>query len=421
MTDNDLGPASLLVHSWAEGHSKQAAETGRVTHAHAALGGVLMLQSWRLGRIAGVEIGLHWTVLGIALLLAFGLGGSVLPAAAPGYPGFVYGTWAVLSAILFLFCLLGHELAHVLVARRFGVTARRITLWLLGGVSELDGEAPTPRAELFIAGAGPLSSLAFGGISAGLAYGVGALGGPGVVVVSLAWLAAVNVLLGVFNLLPGAPLDGGRVLRAVLWRIRGDRDRAQIAADWAGVGLGVALGALGLVELVYVRGFGGVWLILLGWFLVVAANADRTRVRVTGALAGRSVRDIMSGGVVYGNVTESAGQFLDRVVAGSRHHAFPLVDLDGRVVGLVRRADLFRLTPAQRAMGRLADVSARADPVGVVPVDTAAVDAVKALGPASPLVCVTDGGRLVGVVSAADVSHAVELSSASRPQAFHPG
>ena len=379
-----------------------------------------MGRSWRLGRIAGVEIGVHWTVLGIAWLLVYGLYGSVLPAAAPGYPALVYGAWSVLAALLFLASLLGHELAHVLVARRFGVTARRITLWLLGGVSELDSEAPTPRAEAFIAGAGPLSSLVFGGVGVGAAVGMAAVGGPRVAVVALTWLAGVNVLLGVFNLLPGAPLDGGRVLRAALWRIRGDRNRAQIAADWAGVGLGLALGALGLAELVFAGGYGGPWLVLLGWFLITAATADRTRVRITSALAGRTVGDIMSTDVPYGYVTELAGPFLDRVATDQRHLAFPLIDLDGQLAGLVRRADLVRLTPEQRAVVRLVDL-ARSTGAAVVPVDAAATDAVTRLGPRTPLACVVDAGRLVGVVSAADVSHAVDAGPAARRPAWRPG
>lgn len=373
-----------------------------------------MRQSLRLGRIAGAEVGVNWTVLGIALLLAFGLYGTVLPEAAPGYPALVYGLLAGLTVILFLSCLLGHELAHVLVARRFGVTARRITLWLLGGVSELDGEAPTPRAELFIAGAGPLTSLAFGALGAAAMFGVSALGGPGAVVVALAWLTAVNVLLAVFNLLPGAPLDGGRVLRAVLWRIRGDRDWAQIAADWAGVGLGLALGALGLAAVLYQSGYGGLWLILLGWFLITAANADRARVRITSALAGHSVGDIMSTGVECGYVTETAEQFLDRVVSHSRHRAFPVIDLDGQAAGLVRRADVVRLPAPQRAAVRLGDLASASRPICVVPVEAAATDALKGLGPMTPLACVTSAGRLVGVVSAADVSHAVEVDAANR-------
>jgi Zn-dependent protease len=387
----------------------------------ARVGEDLMWNSWRLGRVAGVEVRVNWTVLGIVLLLVIELSGSVLPQAAPGHPALVYWAWAVLVAALFLLSLLGHELAHVVVARRFGVRARRITLWLLGGVSELDGEAPTPRAELLIAGAGPLCSVLFGAVAAGVAFGAAAFGGPTVVVAAVSWLAGVNVLLGVFNLLPGAPLDGGRVLRAGLWWLRGDKDRAQITADWAGFGLGVALAAVGLIEVVYARGFGGLWLVLLGWFLMMAANADRARVRIFRALAGRSVRGIMSAQVDYGYVSESAEQFVDRVMSHSRHRVFPLVDLDGSVAGLVRRADLARVPPPQRALVRLADLAAPTREGGVVPAAAAAVDAVKSLGPMTPLACVVEDGRLVGVVSAADVSHAVEVGAPARPAAWHPG
>src|SRR5262245_45449787 len=127
----------------------------------------VMRQSFRLGRIAGVDVGVNWSVLVIVVFLAFGLATNVLPVAAPGFPALAYAGWAFVVALLFFVGLLAHELAHVVVARRYGVRAKRITLWLLGGVSELDGEPPTPRADLFVAGAGPLTSLLIGGVVTG--------------------------------------------------------------------------------------------------------------------------------------------------------------------------------------------------------------------------------------------------------------
>src|SRR5690606_35761152 len=182
---------------------------------------------------------------------------------------------------------LGHELAHALTARRYGVEARRITLWLLGGVSELDTDAPTPRAEFLIAAAGPAASLVFGGVAAVGTLLAGFAGASPLIVVALTWLAGVNVLLAVFNLLPGAPLDGGRIVRAVMWRLRGDKDRAQIAANRAGVVVGILLAALGGLQILFLNNFGGLWLALIGWFLISAARAETTGVRLRRALDGR--------------------------------------------------------------------------------------------------------------------------------------
>ena len=239
-----------------------------------------MRQTVRLGRLAGVDIGVHWTVLVVVLLLALGLSTNVLPIAAPGFVTLAYVSWAFVVAVLFFACLLAHELAHVLVARRFGVKAKRVTLWLLGGVSELDSDPPTPKADLLVAGAGPLTSLVLGGIGTGAAFGAGALGLPRLVVVALSWLAGVNLIIGVFNLLPGAPLDGGRILRAILWRFRGDRLKAGVAADRAGAGLGLVLAGVGLVQILFTRELTGLWQRLLlatqfAWCAVVGLRTFR--------------------------------------------------------------------------------------------------------------------------------------------------
>src|SRR5512139_1938422 len=182
-----------------------------------------MRQTVRLGRFAGIPVGVHWSVFVIMLLLVQGLAVAILPAGAAGQAAVVYWGVAVVVAVLFLAALLAHELAHALVARHYGVRVRAITLWLLGGVAELDGEAPHARGDLLIALAGPLVSLASAGLFAAAAAFASAWGAGSLAVTALAWLAVVNAILGLFNLLPGAPLDGGRVLAATLWWVRGDR------------------------------------------------------------------------------------------------------------------------------------------------------------------------------------------------------
>jgi Zn-dependent protease/CBS domain-containing protein len=369
-----------------------------------------MKQTVRLGRVAGIDIGANWSALFIAALLAYGLSTAVLPTGAPGQGLLAYVLVGVVVAALFLAALLGHELAHALVAKRHGVTARRITLWLLGGVSELDNDPPTPRAELLIAAAGPAASLVFGGLAAAATAVADAGGASRLVVVGLTWLAGVNILLAIFNLLPGAPLDGGRIVRAVVWRLRGDRDQAQIAANRAGVVVGILLAALGVAQIIFLANFSGLWLVLIGWFLVSAANAETAAVRLRRALDGRSVRDIMTTEPAYGRDNQTVEAFLDDTAARHPHTSYPVVDHNGRLIGLVRLADLARIPPAGRSNLPLTAAAAPSTDVpGIAPGEPAAT-AARTLSPTNPLLAVTENDRLVGVVSPDDVEKALALA-----------
>jgi len=235
-----------------------------------------MKQTVPLGRVAGIRVGMHWSVLVMVIMIAWLLGGQVLPSMTPHQAAVAYWAVAVPCAAAFMAALLAHELAHSLVARRYGVPVTSITLWALGGVSELGGQPPTARAELRIAAAGPATSLAAGLIFGGLAAAVRAGDGPGLAVAALGWLAAMNVLLAGFNLLPGAPLDGGRILRAFLWRRTGDRVRAAQSAAAAGRAVGGALMIIGLGEVLFWADAGGLWLALIGVFVMSAAVAEAT-------------------------------------------------------------------------------------------------------------------------------------------------
>ena len=185
-----------------------------------------MNENLSLGRIAGIHVGLNWSLLVVAALIAWSLATGILPPAAPGEASAAYWTAGVVSALVFLASLLAHELAHSIVAARRGVRVEGITLWLFGGVSKLGGDAGTPAIEATVAIVGPLTSLSVAVVVALVGLAVGAAGAPAILVAGLCWLAGINVALGLFNLVPGFPLDGGRLLRALLWRWRGDRVRA---------------------------------------------------------------------------------------------------------------------------------------------------------------------------------------------------
>jgi Zn-dependent protease len=187
---------------------------------------IVMRPTLKLGTIAGIPIGVHWSVIGIMVVVTDVLAAVVLPDVAAGHSALAYWVTGVIAAISLLASIAVHEVAHAVVAKRNRVAVDRITLWLLGGVSALREEPPTPQAELRVAIAGPIASMAVA-LTAGAATVIaGALSAPDLAVAASFWLAMTNGILALFNLLPGAPLDGGRVLRAVLWRRYGDRTRA---------------------------------------------------------------------------------------------------------------------------------------------------------------------------------------------------
>ncbi|GAA0504848.1 hypothetical protein Ade02nite_70830 [Paractinoplanes deccanensis] len=235
-----------------------------------------MRQSIRLGRPHGIPVGLHWSVLVIMLLLTQGLAVSLLPAMTGGYAPAGYWLASAGFAALLLVALLLHEYAHARAAQHYGLRVRSITLWMFGGVAELDGEPPHPRAELLIALAGPAASLATAGVLL-LAVGPADSLRAGLLEAGLGWLAVMNIVLAVFNMLPGAPLDGGRALGAVIWWARGDRAAARRAAAVAGVVLGLVMALGGLFLSVATRSIAGLWLILLGWFLAAVAHDEEAR------------------------------------------------------------------------------------------------------------------------------------------------
>lgn len=373
-----------------------------------------MGQSLRLGRIAGIPVGVHWSVLVIMVLLVYGLAVEILPANAPGQRWPVYWGIGIAGALLFLSSLLAHEIAHAVVARRFGVRVERVTLWLLGGVAEFADEPPTARADLVVAGVGPLTSLVVGAGFGAVTVAAVALDLPAAVSAVLAWLAIINVVLAVFNLLPGAPLDGGRVLRALLWAWRGDRYRAAMAAARAGHTLGLVLVFVGVAQALVTGVVSGLWLALVGWFLISAANAEQAATRFRTLLNRVPVRSVMSPNPVTGDPDQSVEEFVRTVAAGTRHRAFPLRDAAGVPHGVVRLADLARVPAARRGATPLGQV---ATPLARVPV----VNGSQLLADVTPvlarggLALVVDNGRLVGVLNAEDVAHATELAELSSP------
>jgi len=373
-----------------------------------------------LGRIAGIRVGINISVFVIVAILVFGLATGRLPTAFPGRSLAAYVAAALIAALIFLGSLLAHELAHSVVARRNGIEVESIVLWLLGGVASLRGEPKSPGADFRIAIAGPLTSLGLGALFALIAGGLGLLGADGLALGALTYLAGTNVMLGVFNLIPAAPLDGGSILRAGLWRWRGDRHLAAVNAARAGRVLGFILIALGVLQLVTGVGIGGIWLALIGWFVVSAAAAEEQQARVSGRLSGLTVARVMTPQplALDGNLT--VDQFVHQVALTHRFSTYPLVDPVGRLVGLVTLNRVRDVPPEQRATTRLRDIACPPTEVPTGRPDEPIRDLLERMhGCADGRAMVVDEqGRVIGVVSPTDLARALEVADLRRLDSY---
>lgn len=370
-----------------------------------------MRDSIRLGRIAGIEVGINWSWLIILVLILWTLAAGIFPAENPGLADGTYLAMAAVAAVLFFASLFLHEMGHALTARREGMQIDGITLWLFGGVARFRGMFPNAGAELRIAIAGPLVSVGLGGLFVVVAWAT-PLARPVDGVAS--WLGYINLVLAVFNMLPAQPLDGGRVLHATLWRIKGDLAAATRLAGRAGEGLGYLMIFGGLAMFVTLGAFGGAWLAFLGWFLLTAARGETQAFLVRQALGGLRVADLMTPDPVTVDRDATLGEFMDVVAWRSRFTTYPVVD-GGAVVGLLRFRDVAAVARAEWDAHRVSErMLAIGDVVVVAPGD-AAPDALDALvaSPVSRALVVDEGGRLVGMLSISDVMRVIDASRAA--------
>ena len=377
-----------------------------------------MRETFRLGRVAGIPVGVNWSVIVIVALFAWSLATVTLPDLAPGYAEAAYWAVSVALAVVFFGCLLAHELAHSVVATHHEVGVDSITLWLLGGVSKLRGEAADPASELRIAAAGPATSVVLGVAFGAVAGLLAVAGAPELAVAALGWLAVINLVLALFNLVPAAPLDGGRLLHALVWRRTGDHAEATAAATRAGrwfgaglVGLGVLLAFGGIVT--------GLWFVLLGWFLITAARAEATHELLHGAFAQMHVRDVMTTSPIVVPADVTVADLVDHWFLRYRCSAFPVTGGDGRVTGLVT---LRRVRTTDRRGWqtlRVQDVADELSSVATATPDellTALLDRMATARGGEGRALVFEHDALVGIVSPTDLQRTIEVVGLHRPR-----
>src|SRR3989449_5780272 len=323
-----------------------------------------MNESVSLGRIAGIHVGLNWSLLVIAALIAWSLATGILPLAAPAQNAGAYWTSGFVSSFVSLPSLLAHELAPSSVALRRGVRVEGITLWLFGGVSRLGSDTASPGAQALITAVGPLTSLALGAVFLLAAAVVGAGNGSALLTAALAWLGYINIILGVFNLLPAFPLDGGRILQSLIWLRTGDRLRATRIAARIGMAFAFLLIAYGLVTFLVAGSLiGGVWSVFLGWVLLSAARSEETGGLIRQALSGVKGGEGMTPHPVPAHANISVEDALHGYVLVSRHSTFPTHDAEGRLSGLLTMAAVKNVAPDARATTLIKEVTCPLDRV----------------------------------------------------------
>jgi Zn-dependent protease/CBS domain-containing protein len=374
--------------------------------------------SFRLGRIAGVEIGVNWSWLVVVALLVWTLASGVFPSTNPGLGDGTHLAMAIVATVLFFCSLLLHELGHARQARREGMAIDGITLWLFGGVAKFKGMFPSAGAEFRIAIAGPLVSLLLGVVFVLIALIPGL---PQAVDGVVSWLGYINLSLLVFNLIPALPLDGGRILRAILWKVQGEFDRAtRLAAD-IGRGFGYLFIAGGIALFVFQGSFSGAWLAFIGWFLLQAATAEARYVLVRHALDGLRVRDLMTPDPVSVPPDLSLGEFMDKVVWERRHTTYPVVESD-RAVGLLPFRCVAEVPRREWDERRVRDCMVGRDQVPLLEPDGDAADALAELGTGNlNRALVLSGDRLVGLLSISDLARALEARPRGRRGFGEPG
>jgi Zn-dependent protease/predicted transcriptional regulator len=371
-------------------------------------------RSLRIARIAGIPVGVSpWWLL-ILVLITWSLGASYFPEAVPHISTAAAYALGLASALLLFVSILAHEFGHALVARRHGIEVEEIDLWLLGGVSRMRGDAHEPGDELRYALAGPAVTAAIAACF-GIALLLLPASTPPVITALVEYQVLVNGLILVFNMLPAFPLDGGRVLRSLLWRRSGDIERSTATAASVGRGFGYVMIFLGGLE--FLSGApAGLWLALIGFFIVMAAGAQSVGAQVQATFAGVHARDLMSTPVVSIPERTSAAQAGTEYFLPYRYTSFPVVDDQDHAIGLVSVGQIEALTRQQRAAQWVADIAER-DPALIVAEDEDVTHLLECppFARVGRAVVVDESARAVGLVSITDVQRALRASRLTDP------
>ena len=383
----------------------------------------MTLSNWKIGRALGIPIHVHASWFVVFFFVTWSLATGYLPETLPGLSALRYWGMGGIAALLLFLSVLLHELGHSYVALRYQIPIRQITLFIFGGMAHMGKEPPTPRAEFLIAMAGPLVSLILGVGCLGGAMATDALfagsGLQGLVVLG-GLLGMVNVQLGLFNLIPGFPLDGGRVLRAGLWAWSKDFDRATGQAALIGIGFGVALGLIGAVLMVGTW-FGawedsiatdGGWLVFIGAFIFSAALASRRQARMRISCASVTVRQVMVHPVVVVPPDMTLQDTVDQYFVAHGFSGFPVCE-EGEVLGVVTVGDVQAVSTALWPWRRVRDIMSPVSPSFCIPPDWSVMQAMERMAQGGwDRLVVMEHGAIVGLITRSAIAQFLELHRA---------
>ena len=356
-----------------------------------------------LFRIAGIAIRIDpsWVIL--AVLVTWSLAASLFPAQYPGQPRATYWTMGAIGALGLFASILFHEISHALVARRRGVRMNGITLFIFGGVAEMESEPEDARTELLTALAGPAATLALMIALWPLAALARAQQWPLLAQSTLWYLAIVNTVLLIFNLIPAFPLDGGRVLRAVLWSRKGDVRQATKTASSVGSAFGLLLIVLGVFRVVTGDFIGGMWSFLIGMFVRTAAATAYQQTLLRESLRGSTVRQFMKTDVVTVPREIPVRELVDEYVYKHHYRMFPVL-ANGKLSGCVSTRDVAKLPRDQWDDQTVGAIASPCTPEATITADTEAVDALARMHrTAQSRLLVMEGDQLVGILTLKDL------------------
>ncbi|HEY3025555.1 MAG TPA: site-2 protease family protein [Pyrinomonadaceae bacterium] len=371
----------------------------------------------KLGRIFGVRVGLHYSWLIIALLVTLSLVGQ-FSTVNPKWGPTVIWTTAIITSLLFFTTLLLHELSHAAVARSRGLPVRSITLFALGGVAQIEKEASDAKTEFWMGIVGPITSIVIGALCLTLAWSLGwsparEPGTPPIAV--LQWLGYINIALAFFNMIPGFPLDGGRVLRAIVWWITGDPARSTRIAARVGQVVAFAFIIWGILRFFGGGNFGGLWLTLIGWFLLEAARASYAQVEVAEGLRGVRVSDVMTRDwpVVDGGMNLQT--FVNEHLLNTGQRCF-VVEENGHVSGLITPHEVKTVERPRWQSSRVSGVMRPLKSLHTVAPQTSVTKALEVMGreDLNQLPVVRDG-HLEGIISRSHILRLLQTRAELRP------
>lgn len=365
--------------------------------------------SFQIGKLFGIPVRLHISWVLVFALVSWSLAAGYLPGRFPGWSVMAYWIVGLAGSVLLFVSVLAHEFSHSLVATSRGYKVQSITLFVLGGASLMESEAVRPSEEFFISVVGPVASLVLAGVFAG-AYAIMGPTGNEYALALTGYLGIINLMLGLFNLIPGFPMDGGRVLRSIVWKATGSLHRATTVAAAVGSAIGVLFMGAGVFVAFTSNLLSGVWLIFIGWFIQSSAASARAQETIHSTLAGRKVRDVMTSQFPVVTPGTSLQELIDHYVATNFQRAFVVVHGD-QFLGLVTASDIRKVDPGKRLWTPVTEIMVRPPEVATVSPDDSLEAAFHLLAQNGVhQLPVVEDGQPVGLITRESILNALEFT-----------